>query len=201
MKKRLSPRTSLVIIAALFLLPLLLAWFMYSGTIEYKPSSTRNFGQLVEPPVPVNWEDSVLIPGAGKPALGTVQAFSDHWVILFAVPDPCPEACFQEISALRQIHRASGRHQPRIRIALLMQEPSSPESVNRIHETYSKFQLISDPSGKLETVLEQVVQGDGGVYLIDPLGDIMMVYAAGADPNHLKQDLKRLLTWSKLDEQ
>jgi len=28
-----------------------------------------------------------------------------------------------------------------------------------------------------------------------------MYYAADADPNHIRKDLKRLLTWSKLDEQ
>jgi hypothetical protein len=41
----------------------------------------------------------------------------------------------------------------------------------------------------------------GDIYLIDPLGNIMMYYAADADPNHIRKDLKRLLTWSKLDEQ
>jgi hypothetical protein len=29
----------------------------------------------------------------------------------------------------------------------------------------------------------------------------MMLYTVGYDPNDLKSDLKRLLTWSKLDEQ
>jgi hypothetical protein len=51
-------------------------------------------------------------------------------------------------------------------------------------------------------------EGDGtsnynqfSAYLIDTLGNIMMAYEAGADPNHLRHDVKRLLTWSKLDEQ
>ena len=43
-------------------------------------------------------------------------------------------------------------------------------------------------------------QVENSVYLIDPLGNIMLFYAAGFDPNDLKKDLKRLLTWSKLDE-
>jgi hypothetical protein len=41
---------------------------------------------------------------------------------------------------------------------------------------------------------------EGSLYLLDPLGNIMLFYAAGFDPNDLKKDLKRLLTWSKLDE-
>jgi len=61
MKMRLSPRLSLIIITALFVLPLLLAWFMYTGTIEYRPGSTRNLGQLVEPPQPISWESIEII--------------------------------------------------------------------------------------------------------------------------------------------
>ena len=198
MKTRLSPRISLVIIAAMFLLPLLLAWFMYNGTIEYQPSSTRNFGQLVEPPLPMSWKNTVLIPGSGESESGPAQVFSDHWVILYSVPDPCLEACLQEVSALRQIHRASGRHQARIRIALLM--PNSPGMESSLRDIYSEFHLISDPSSRLDTTLEQAGGGERSAYLIDPLGNIMMFYAAGTDPNHLKQDLKRLLTWSKLDK-
>jgi len=197
---RLSPRTSLLIIAALFLLPLLLAWFMYSGAIEYQPSSTRNFGQLVEPPLPMAWDDTVLIPTVIEPESGAAQVFSNHWIILYVVPDPCLEPCFTEVSALRQIHRASGRHQDRIRIALLMQDLNPSELESSLRNTYSKFYLINDPSGKLDARLEQAAGGEGSAYLIDPLGNIMMFYASGADPNHLKKDLNRLLTWSKLDK-
>ena len=201
MKKRLSPRAVLVIIAAMFLLPLLLAWFMYSGAIDFKPSSTRNYGQLVEPPLPMAWEDTAMISRNDEPSPSSAQVFSEHWVILYTLPDECRQACVQEVTALRQIHLASGRHQARVRIALLVKDPDSAEMQGMLRDLYSKFQLISDPSGGLAHVLEQATAGKSSSYLIDPLGNIMMSYETGADPNHLKQDLKRLLTWSKLDEQ
>jgi len=201
MKTSLSPRTILVIIAAMFLLPLLLAWFMYSGAIEYRPASTRNFGELVVPPVPIRWEDTVLIAGPGEMFSDAVQAFNDHWVILYDVPEPCQENCVHEVSALRQIHRASGRNQSRVRIALLTPGTGTTEASDTLRGIYSKFHLIHDTAGKLRIALDQASQRTPGAYLIDPLGNIMMAYEAGADPNDLKQDLKRLLTWSKLDEQ
>jgi hypothetical protein len=40
----------------------------------------------------------------------------------------------------------------------------------------------------------------GSRFLIDPMGNIMMLYAAGFDPNDLKKDLKRLLKWSQQDK-
>lgn len=201
MKTKISPRTLLVIIAAMFLFPLLLAWFMYTGTIEYKPGATRNFGQLLEPPLPLNWQDAVIVPGGDSSGMNATEAFSGHWVILYPVPDQCLESCLQEVSALRQIHRASGRQQARIRIALLVQNTGTSNVESVLRNTYSRFELIHDPEGEVEATLRQAAGAQGAVYLIDPLGNIMMTYKAGADPDNLKQDLKRLLTWSKLDNQ
>jgi hypothetical protein len=106
------------------------------------------------------------------------------------------------------VHRASGRNQGRIRIALLLENDSAPDTAAALKAIYPTFQLIANPGRELWNPLEEISQASlmpqpasGGTYLIDPLGNIMMYYAAGSDPNFLKKDLKRLLTWSKLDEQ
>lgn len=198
---KLSPRITLLVIAAMFLLPLLLAWFMYSGTIEYNPAATRNLGNLVKPPVPLDWTDTRLISGDGEPAGLASAALEEHWVIVYPVETDCAQDCLDEIIALRQIHRASGRHQSRILIALLIQEPENHEIRDRLSKIYSAFYLLEDGTGKTADALQRAAPPETAVYLIDPLGNIMMTYDAGTDPNNLKQDLKRLLTWSKLDEQ
>jgi cytochrome oxidase Cu insertion factor (SCO1/SenC/PrrC family) len=200
MKKRLSPRILLVIIAAMFLLPLLLAWFMYTGTIDYKPASTRNYGELVEPPLPLSWENIYLVSSAGGDPRPALNELAKHWVVLMPVPVACGESCRQEIIQLRQIHRAAGRNQSRVRLALLLEDSATAADISRLHEIYPEFKLITSPAGTLRDVMRQASGNLTATYLVDPLGNIMMVYASGADPNHLKKDLKRLLTWSKLDE-
>jgi len=204
MKLKLSPRVALLVIAALFFLPLVLAWLMYTGTIEFQPHSTRNLGQLVQPPVPVDWA-GVSLDENGTQPVGA--AFARHWLILHAVPRPCNESCLQQVTDLRQIHRASGRQQSRLRLALL-HDFEDPEDKAALTGIYAEFQLIENPRGDLWRTLDQVATpgeppttARGSTYLIDPLGNIMLFYAAGYDPNDLKSDLKRLLTWSKLDEQ
>jgi len=200
MKKRLSPRILLITIAAMFLLPLLLAWFMYTGTIDYKPASTRNYGQLVEPPLPLSWENVYLVSLSRDENQPASIELEKHWVVLQPVPAACDESCVQQITQLRQIHRAAGRNQSRIRIALLMQDSASAADFNQMQQIYPEYKLITNPAGTLQDVMLQASENLAATYLIDPLGNIMMVYATGADPNHLKKDLKRLLTWSKLDE-
>lgn len=213
MKRALSPRIALLVIAALFILPLLLAWLMYTGAIGYKPPSTRNLGQLVQPPLPLDWaETTLLLPEGGEPLTAATASpagiFAGHWVILKMIPDHCDEACLKDTSTLRQVHLATGRHQQRVRIALLLELTHPRELERTFRSIYDEFHLLTSPSGALQTLVRQAatrVPGQdgpvGGTYLIDPLGNIMMFYEDGYDPNHLKRDLKRLLTWSKLDEQ
>lgn len=203
MKVRIPPRVALLVIAALFVLPLVAAWLMYRGVIDYTPRATRNLGQLVEPPVPLPWADTAANPVGESPE----STFAGHWVVLHAVPRPCPDACLQAIVNLRQVHLASGRDQSRIRIALL-QETGDAVLADQLLDIYPVFRLLADPRGTLRPMLDQVARrhgqpqgAAGSTFLVDPLGNVMMFYAAGSDPNHLKGDLKRLLTWSKLDDQ
>jgi hypothetical protein len=184
----------------MFLLPLLLAWFMYTGTIDYKPASTRNFGELVEPPLPLSWENIYLVNPAGGDPRPAPDELAKHWVVLRPVPASCGQSCEQEVIQLRQIHRAAGRNQSRVRIALLLEDSATAADIGRMQEIYMEFNLITGPAGSLRDIMRQASGDLTSTYLVDPLGNIMMVYASGADPNHLKKDLKRLLTWSKLDE-
>ena len=200
MKFKLSPRIALVIIAAVFFLPLALAWLMYSGAIDFQPAETRNLGALVEPPVPAALESLEVRSMGGQPA----SDWSEHWLVLYAAPEPCEAVCLADAAGLRQVHRAAGRNQQRIRLMLLGRGAQSQSGA--LGELYPAYLLASDPGGSVTATLDAVstAQGaatPGSLYLVDPLGNIMMFYAAGFDPNDLKKDLKRLLTWSKLDEQ
>jgi hypothetical protein len=208
MTSRLSTRLSLLFIAALFFLPLALAWMMYTGAIDFEPASTRNLGDLVKPPVPMDWDDEVEWLSPAETGESPAEVFLEHWVILHVVDSPCDDACMQQITSLRQIHKAAGRNQSRIRLALLMPGNSSAdETAAAASDIYSAFRLLrSLPAGLSRTLSElptaPATANDigGSSFLVDPLGNIMMSYAAGSDPNNLKKDLKRLLTWSKLDE-
>jgi len=198
-----TPRVALLLIASLFFLPLAVAWMMYSGAIDYSPGSTRNFGKLVKPPQPITWSGVSFDQDA---ASNGENPFAGHWLVLHAVPNPCDGACLSDATDLRQVHRASGRDQSRIRLGLL-HDLQDPAAARRLQEIYSAFHLMEDPDGRLWTTLDGIAgegtapgASRGGTFLVDPLGNIIMAYAAGSDPNGLKQDLKRLLTWSKLDE-
>jgi cytochrome oxidase Cu insertion factor (SCO1/SenC/PrrC family) len=207
MKVTLTPRTTLVIIAAMFLLPLVLAWLMYTGVLDFQPESTKNRGVLVSPPIPFDWRlaNSLSETGSTPARFGNL---SEHWVVLYPLDGACDSECERHLFSLRQVHLASGRHRDRIRLVVLLADQPSKETIDTIGAIYREFIMAADISGKLRRATEKASDStspptskDGSTYLIDPLGNIMMVYPVTADPNDLKEDLKRLLKWSKLDEQ
>lgn len=204
---RLSPRAALLLIAALFVLPLLVARLMLTGAIDYTPGSFRNYGDLVQPPVFVDWKNfNFHLPSVLDKPSGEVQLPDrHHWTVLHAVPLACTSECINTITSLRQVHRALGRDLNRVRIALLLPDTMQVESVTELRNIYPDFQLLENPGGAVKRILEEVssmfsASATGSSYLIDPIGNIMMYYPAETDPNNLKKDLKRLLTWSKLDK-
>ena len=209
--KPISPWVTLNIIFAFFLLPLAIAWFMYTGVIEFETESTRNYGILVEPQIPVSWtgltlENHTENQGGDEQEPSVAAALDRHWVILYPIQPFCDDDCISRVTLLRQVHRASGRNQDRVRIALVAQGWMSGETRTDLSAVYPQFTLISDPGGLLNEALASAddATGNGGeatTYLIDPLGNLMMLYSAESDPNGLNKDLKLLLTWSKLDKQ
>jgi len=207
MKSQLTARAALIVIAALFVFPLALAWMMWSGVIDFNPGSGRNLGELVQPPIPAELENHLDLerPVTSVDSNETSVLFEGHWVILHVVPAPCSSGCLDIITTLRQVHRASGRNQSRIQVALLLSDEHPTQTADQISRIYPSFILVKSPGTELHRVLAEIAAGfsarvGDSSYLIDPIGNIMMFYEAGSDPNHLKTDLKRLLTWSKLDK-
>lgn len=198
MKFTLSPRAALVLIFAMFIGPLLVAWLMYSGTISYQPGETRNYGTLVQPAVPIDWTQLSSLEGVSETT--PAEAFLTHWVVLHPVAADCDKGCINRAISLRQVHKASGRQAIRIRLALLIPPGTDTSKLAALQDIYGEFMLVTSADGAFQARLDSV-SNQAENYLIDPLGNIMMYYAVGSDPNDLKQDLKRLLTWSKLDEQ
>jgi len=193
----------LLSILAMFILPLALAIMMYNGSIPYKSETTRNLGNLVVPAIPIDWSGAVTADGQSADHM-----LNGFWVILYALPAACAQPCLDLITGLRQVHRASGQYHDQIRIALLF-DPTIGILKSRqaeLHGIYARFNLISDASPTFSRALE-LASSKGAtqdwkpaIFLVDPYGNIMMTYNGDGIPNKLNKDLKRLLTWSKLDK-
>lgn len=184
-----SPKLTLALLGIMFLVPLTVAWLMYSGVIDYRPGTSVNRGILVDPPVRAEVPESFAESG-----------LAEHWVLTYIIPPDCNDACREQLHGLGQIHRALGRDAVRVRIMLVDNGSPEGEFRERIEAPGQGFHVISENSGALIRQLDSL--GDrNGTFIIDPLGNIMMRYAGETDPNDILFDMERLLQYQKTDPQ
>jgi hypothetical protein len=184
-------KLTLIGIFALFMGPVFLVMLMRSSWWDYQPAGMKNNGFLVQPPVPIVLE-------TGSPA-------DRKWRILFVLESPCETACLEEVTALRQIHRAAGRHAENLEIVLISQSEPSQDLRSQLESIYPAFRVLGQADDMAFATLESINQGmperSGDfarvhTYVADPNSNVILAYRADADPNDLHKDLKRLLKWS-----
>lgn len=183
---------TLIGIFALFMGPVLLVMMMRSSWWQYQPSGMKNQGLLVQPPVQL--------------LLDQAKAYDGKWLILYRLEQPCDEECVENITAIRQIHRAAGRKNEHLAIILLSKSPTDPELQTRLKGIYPKFNFVVDTSLRSLSVLDTIKTDiesesmastkDIRTYVLDPMQNVVLAYPPSADPTDLHKDLKRLLKWA-----
>jgi cytochrome oxidase Cu insertion factor (SCO1/SenC/PrrC family) len=198
--RRVPPKITLLVILALFTLPLALAWMMNSGSIQYQAAATVNLGKLVSPTIPLDWSGvESITDGAAR------AGFTGYWAILLAVPASCDSACLESVTQLRQVRRAAGKDHTRIKIVLLVEASHSAAQVAELLAVDPGFDLVGSASEAFLATLDKADNPGADrelkstMYLLDPVGNIMMTYEGESSPNRLSKDLQRLLAWSTQD--
>jgi hypothetical protein len=134
-----------------------------------------------------------------------MQDIDDKWLILYVLEQPCDEGCIENVTSLRQVHRAVGRHGEHLAVALLNDSQVGPELRARLEAIYPEFNFLVDPEhtslDTLESINARLAKnepdaGDIQTYILDPMLNVILAYQNGADPSDIHKDLKRLLKWS-----
>ncbi|WP_376690910.1 SCO family protein [Wenzhouxiangella sp. EGI_FJ10409] len=186
-------KSTLFAVLALFLAPVVIAVLLNSQWLDWRPGSTRNHGELLEP--------AVRLPDSSWETLSgeTVSrdALEGQWQLLHYRSSGCDEACLEDLYWLRQIRLAQDRHQPEIALMFVTPGEVDSRAVEQIRELADDYRIFSEQAGhSLATALP-----DSGLeaisYIVDPGGHIILRYPQDADFNGMRRDLSRLLTWTK----
>jgi cytochrome oxidase Cu insertion factor (SCO1/SenC/PrrC family) len=185
-------RMTLVFIALAFIVPVLVAAWMQRVALREGVWDSTNHGTLIEPPLALR--DFLLPTYTGS--VFTLAELKGKWTMLYVAPSPveCDAACKQAVYHMRQIRLALNKDMPRIQRVLL----AAPESVwmEEIAAEYEGMHIVFDIGGS--NSLWQQLEPLPGIYLIDPLGNVMMVFAPATDPRDILKDIKKLLRISKV---
>ena len=191
----------LLLLFAVFALPPLLSWFLFNYTDMGKNHRAGEHGTLVVPPRPVpDWELTNL-----PDETGADKRLHGKWSLVYPLNGKCREACGRNLYKMRQLRLATGKYAQRVQRVMLV--------VNNDRHALTRAQLLDYPGQLLlfpenvdnETLLRlfRLSAGDqpfdhDRLYLVDPLGNLMMSYAAATEPEGIIKDLKRLLKYSRI---
>jgi cytochrome oxidase Cu insertion factor (SCO1/SenC/PrrC family) len=189
-KRNLRQRRLLVGLAVLFFAPLGLSFYLYYGHSRLTPDTRVNRGALIEPVRPVPRVSMALL-GEGK----TAPDFLQHkWTLLYANIGACTDVCRTKLYDTRQVRTALNRDMGRVqRVLIADADCCDPQFLQAEHPD-----LIAVRAADAAPLLEVLPQGAGRIYIIDPLGNLMMSYAPDAASKALLEDMKRLLRLSHI---
>ena len=181
-------RLQLLLVAAVFLGPLIVAAWMYYQGGSLQPQGRTNHGALLEPIENLANE----LPDSAIHVL-----YQQSWVLLYAQNTACGTDCQDALYKLRQSRLMLGKEMDRLTRVFL--HGNTPPDTVFLAEEHAGLMTIED--GNLTRLLNNKKPADlpaNGYYLIDPLGNLVMYFRPDLDPSEMVDDIKHLLKLSRI---
>lgn len=181
-------RKILLILAAVCVLPLLASYAMY---FLWRPDSTMNYGQLMSPQA---LPTEAMTTVDGKPF--EFASLKGRWTMVLADGGNCDARCEELLYFIRQVRKAQGENQDRIERVWLVSDAAVPkaELVKAIDGMY----VVRAAGTATLAAFSAEPQRPRAIYLVDPLGQIMMRYPDNPEPKKMIKDFQRLMKYSRL---
>lgn len=172
--------------------PMLASYLFY---YVIKPQGRTNYGDLIDPrryPVPAL--DSTSLDGAPV----TIDNFKGKWLLLQVDSGDCGAGCQKKLLDMRQLRLMQGKEMDRIERVWLITDGKPLETI--LMREYDGTRMLRVSADKVRSWLpvDAGTSANDHLYIVDPLGNLMMRFPKDADPNKIKKDLTKLLKASSI---
>jgi peroxiredoxin len=172
--------------------PMIASYFTY---YVLKPEKRSNYGTLIDQrahPVPAMTTTTL----DGKPV--ALAQFKGKWVMLMAAPSACEEACRKQLFAMRQLRMMQGKEMERIERVWLITDREPLDTL--VIREYDGTHMLRADGRTIANWLpaEQGTSVADHIYMIDPLGHLMMRFPKNPDPRKVYKDINKLLKASSV---
>ena len=163
-------RVKLLLVFLACAAPFVLGWAAWH--FGWAAGTAGNYGELIPP----------------RTVSGALQPLRGKWVMVSFDEAACDAYCEKKLYYMRQIRRAQGKNQARVERLWVITDGGTPRP-----------ELLAAVEG---THLSRTSPGEfpgrrsDHIYLVDPLGNLMMRFPRDPDPSRMLKDLQRLLRYS-----
>ena len=186
-QRRRGRRVALLILAVCAA-PTVAAWFAF---FVWQPQSRTNYGELIGP-YPLSNPEMRRVDSV--PFL--LSQLRGKWVLLQVDSGACGEACRRKLLYMRQARLALGKDAERIERVWVLDDGEDPApELLREHEGIKVVRAARAPF-----LAELPGSGSplGYIYVVDPLGTLMLRFPGEPDTRRMLKDLVRLLGASRI---
>ncbi|MDD2932718.1 MAG: hypothetical protein HOP26_00840 [Methylotenera sp.] len=174
-----------------FVTPIVAVIAMYK--LDWKPKG-ESIGELVTPAKRLTIDNPVILSeGTVAPA----NLWKEKWSMVY-VTAACEDACKNKLHTMRQLHVSLYKEIPRMQRVLI----TTSSNVAELKQTYPDMLILNQPTVEISTLgnqfnikNEQAISANR-IYLVDPLGHLMMSYTPTTDPALIRKDITRLMKYS-----
>ncbi len=186
---------TLAALAALFLLPLVIAFFTYYGA-GWRPAGHVNHGVLISPARPL--PRLALEQRGADERVQQVTPFHGQWSLVYVGNGDCDASCRQALTLMRQTRLGLNTDMTRVaRVFLVTADCCAREFLAREYAGLIVLDASSLQAAPLLRAFPAAAR-EHTLFVVDPLGNLMMSYDAQQNPRGLLEDLKKLLRLSQI---
>jgi cytochrome oxidase Cu insertion factor (SCO1/SenC/PrrC family) len=181
-------RAKLLLLAAFFALPVVGGWVAY--VFHWAPGATGNYGELLPPrAVP----DAALSAADGRTM--RLSELRGRWLLVAFDTAACDAYCERKLYFMRQARRALGQDMRRVERVWIVTDTARPAQalVAAIEGTH-----IARAGAGYAGAFPAAGTVADHIYVVDPLGNLMMRFPRDPDPSRIIKDLQRLLKYSRI---
>lgn len=184
-------RKIFLLMLVFFVVPIIVVILMYH--YNWKPQGA-SLGQLVQPPrllsSPIELKND--LGESLKP-----EFWKEKWSVVY-VAENCEKVCLDKLHDMRQLHASLYKDIARSQRVLI----TSTQNVNEIKSKYPDLIVINQPVSNVAALTGEFQVNDADaktsnrLYLVDPLGHLMMTYQPSVPLADVRKDITRLLRYS-----
>ncbi len=190
-----SSRKTMLLLMAVFIGPLLLAWFLFANHDNLPIPGAKTHGQLVHPARPF---DDFTLQGLDDTPY-TLADLQGSWTLLYLGSSECDLYCQASLFKMRQVRLRLGREMSRVQRLYLLTDNRDLDTLQELlgeHRGMRAAVLDGDGATIVNKTFGELPKGH--IYMVDPLGNLMMQYPPDATSRGILKDIKRVLKVSKI---